>query len=285
MKTPQFKPGDTVYNQYGQIHEYVCPHPNGEGHVCVPWFETGSGDDGPVEWRGDPVSVRYVFAEPDQARQKADAKLVELNAKVDAARLELAGLHKERSTLDNDARDRLARLKQHAALKHLDDYLAGKITHFVVMPSYGSTVFVKSLADALKSEDMYAREMRLLSLYGTSNGDLQFKITQYSEGSGGACYEAFPFTSEEAARSFAKELVAKELASCIKSGNKDGNGMPSYFSGWAKTAAEWGVPVPEDMLARQKAIDITNAEKLVADAEKKLAEMKAYLETKKGGAA
>lgn len=281
----QFSPGDGVYDQAGNFYQYVAPAPNGDGHICLPWFESHDQDGAPSDWTGDPVSLREVYSDAEQPKQKAEAKLVELTAKCDAARIELAGIMKERGALDGEIRARAERIKRHEKLRLLDDYIAGKITHFVVVPEYYQKVEVKPLVDALKTDDRYGRDMKLLTLYGDSKGDLQFRINRYSDGGGGSAIDAYPFTSEDEAKAFAKELAAKKLAECIASKNPRGDGIPAGLEGWVKTADEYGVPVPQEWRDKLRSVAIANAERVVAAAAEKLQAAKDYLASLNGGAA
>ncbi len=282
----KFNAGDGVYDQQGNFYQYVSEHPSGAGHICLPWFESRDNDGSPYDWTGDPVTIRVVYSDAQEAVQKSEAKVAELNAKADALRLELAELQKTKSASDREISERKARITQHEKLRLLDDYIAGKITHFVVAPEYGSTVEVKTVEQALKDNDRHARGIKLLTLYGDSKGDLQFRINSYSDGSGNSFSgDAYPFTNEGDAQAFAKDLVARKLNDCISGKHGvNGAGIPAGLDGWAKTAKAFGVPIPDSAERMLRDYAVANAEKLVESTRAKLAEAELHLANMKGGA-
>lgn len=74
-------------------------------------------------------------------------------------------------------------------LTRLYDFLSGKITHFFLASTYEPKIFTWEDND-LYQEDFSSRRirppeaMKLITLYGRSDGSLTFMLNRYSDGSG-----------------------------------------------------------------------------------------------------
>ena len=88
------------------------------------------------------------------------------------------------------------------ALKRVLDFVNGGITHIVTIGWSGKPI-IHTRAEYFKHDD-YGRDVKLLTLYGKSNGDITWKLNQYSDGSG-CDYEVYCFKSEDDARKFCQE--------------------------------------------------------------------------------
>lgn len=261
-----FTSGQTVYTENGQECIYVA---NSLGdHIIRQVFDYENHEP----HYGKPIVVTTVFNEPPVPR--LNAQVVELEEKLATKRKELTDLNRQLLDINRDQKERMDRLKQHESLKRLDDFLAGKITHMVVC-NWGS-VMVKPLIQALQREDC-DRDLKLLTLYGRTNGDLQWRINFWSDGSGSST-EAYPFTNEEEAMAFAKEYVAEKLADCIDGKfGQNGAGFPVGLPEWSKNAQSYGIHVPESASAMLRDYRTKNLQKAVEDAKKKLASAEADL--------
>ncbi|MFM7008712.1 MAG: hypothetical protein ACKO0Z_05180, partial [Betaproteobacteria bacterium] len=126
-----FKSGDLIYDASGKAYQYVAEYPSGDGYICLTWFESHDMDGALYDWTGDPVIVHGpIYPDAVEATQKAESKLAELNAQIAAARQELSQLKSASGDEEREIRNRKARITQHEKLRLLDEYLAGKITHF-----------------------------------------------------------------------------------------------------------------------------------------------------------
>jgi len=233
--------GQTVYTTNGEAVEFIAEVP-GEGFAVWRLFE-GCAGDALVEFRGEhPILVDRVYETPPTAVQEEGvAKLAETAERL---RAEVGELRREKLQLEEDARRRSdgtaelkARLSQHAALARIDDFLCGRITHFVMR--HYSEIEVKTAAEALASKDegRNGDGMKLLSLFGHSEGQLDWRINDYKDGSG-QWISAWPFASEEEATTFAKQKVVEVMAGAI------GNAFRAEYA--LKSAAKLGVePLPE----------------------------------------
>lgn len=268
-----FEKGQTVYAEDGQEFEYVAAVDG--GHVVQPSYFR-SDDDEP--YFATPIVVEQVFAAP--LTVKYHTEVAKLDEQLAAKRDELAAIRSELNVLVRDEKARMARLKQHQALALLDDYLAGKISHFVVVPEYSGRIEVQTFAEALASQDRYDKDMKLLSLYGGSNGDLQWRIHRYSDGSGNNKTDVYPFLSEAEAIAGAQRIIAERLAAL------EDRALAGYSSTeeLLRAAERYGVPVPADLLAKRHAGLLALKEKEVAEKEAALAKAQAELHLLTGGA-
>lgn len=133
--------GDTVYSQHGQEAELIAI--TGGEYIVRPVYED---DDGPRA--GGVETWREVFRTPPAPK---------LDAETAAAEKRLADLQEEirkardaRHDFDKDAEARKARIKQHEALADLDNYLAGKITHYVALSQYGRGVEILTVDQTME---------------------------------------------------------------------------------------------------------------------------------------
>ena len=62
-------------------------------------------------------------------------------------------------------------------------FLNGEITHLVIDQYKYS---IETLVDAVSPNDRYDDDIKLITLFGRSKGDLEFRINGYSDGSGGS---------------------------------------------------------------------------------------------------
>ncbi len=231
-----FENGQTVFLSDGQEVEYIAGSA-GE-HVVRSVF---GGEDNEPSY-GRPFIVYEVFAEAPVAKYdeqvvKARAELAELEAAVMAAR-------DEKRQMEAEAKARAAAFSRHRALDRLEDFIEGRITHVVVESTYGASI--QTFQEAFTDTDHRGRVdgIKLVSLFGRSNGDLAWNVNRYYDGSGSN-------TTIHPARSFdeAKEiwLVVFERAMAeyrAKSGHMHG------FNYWNECAAKAGVDLPADLAAR-----------------------------------
>ncbi len=133
----------------------------------------------------------------------------------------------------------------------LIDFLAGNITH-VIKTSYGNSFSILEFSLAAK----YEQELKLVSLFGRSNGDLTYKIHSYPDASGGSGYEIYPCVGENQTHIKAQELI------------------DSYDSITQKTidcAAKYNLSISEDKLKTFYEVSRKAAENNLKDLRKRLA--------------
>lgn len=177
--------GDTVYSIDGAMALYVSTAKGG-GYIVQPLIEDGDGYSEPAGLYADGVEIwPTVYTSPPQP--KLESEIAAQQERLTALRGEVADLERQKREAARDQRDVAERLKQHAALKYIDDMIAGRMPPLCVCFGLYPPSIVPS-ADAMKNPD-HERSYRepafkLLTLFGDSNGDLQWRLNQYRDGSG-----------------------------------------------------------------------------------------------------
>lgn len=93
---------------------------------------------------------------------------------------------------------------QYAELKYLNMFIEGKLKYYVVEDS--SDIYISKF----EHEVSYYNKLKLLTLFGTTDGDLQWRLSRYSDGSG-SYNNVYPFCSYEEAFEKTRELIIKKL--------------------------------------------------------------------------
>ena len=237
--------GDICYSDNGQELEYVA-HTSG-GHIVLPVYENGDCSfSEPSQYTGEPFVIRNVYTKPPI--EKKLKEIAELDSKLAAKKAELNSVSEEIHKFAREEKDRAQRIKRHKQLELLDFWLQDKITHFAMVPEYGE-IFVTTKEIALKKSYSYDRDIKLLTLYGSSKGDLTFRISQYSEGSGSSM-TCWPFTNEQDATVYAQKIISERLDRAladIKVNVRD-------YAELIKNAEKLGVGVPEELINNRNSV-------------------------------
>ena len=268
MNTTQFAKDDTTFLERGDEVIYVAQA--GSQHVVIPVYER---EDGEPDY-GKPILVDAVYHEPPV--EKRYTKIAELDAQIRQAHATLTGIKAETREADKQRADILSRLKQNTALKRIDDFLAGNLTHFVLHCE--SYVKVMPSAEAVKNgngddRDSYDRTLKLVSLFGDSKGDLEWRINEYRDGSGSNWKTVIPFTSEEEATAFAVELMANKLS--------DPKLSTHYARRLIPSANTLGVAIPERITTAIRTEDDTESAKRLANLEAEIVKLQRQIEEKR----
>jgi hypothetical protein len=261
MSDITFNKGDIVFTSDGQQVQYIA-EVDGE-HIVRPQLS----DDDEDSFFGDPVSVELVFA--SAPKEVYDQTIADLNKQIEALTDRKDELEDEirRSKTDETARKK--RIMVNAALARIDEILAGKITHLVIN-KYGIAIvpFGKAMED-----DYSQRDLKLLTLYGRTNGNLAWMLNQYSDGSGSK-YEVWPCTSMEEARTVAASIIEAHYIALRADPSK------TWEAGYmVKSAQKLGFPVPLDIWQVVKAAQVKEATRLRDQAKKSLDNTEAALAT------
>lgn len=274
----KFKQGSTVYSEVGQAAEYVAKIP--EGHIVRPEVEAYDGDE-EYTHLCDPVTWRAVFKSPPT--EKYSAELNELHKQLAATQAEL---QRTRALEHQQQREQAAKFKKTGILKNVEDFLDGKITHYVQTECYGPPQIV-AVADAVArgENSSYRQSLRLLTLGGSlSQGKLSWVLGEYADGSGSGKGVDICRSLEEA------EAIVKKALEAHFSGK---NTSQHKSASWVSAADKLGVTVPDEYrvtLAKARLHDLENghnfnyAKKQVveyqkqADAvDKEIAELRVFL--------
>lgn len=212
----EFHKGDIVYGEDGHEAEYIAKL---DGHHVVRWRYNAklSDSDYPDEDEGEPrygapVTAQLIFA--DEPTPIFSKKVDQLKLEIGNLQLEKGRVINELAAIKKAANELAATFLSIPALEKLDDFIKGKITHFVTF-SYG-VIRIQTFAETINMEEWEygswpkVKQMRLLSLFGGSKGDLSWQLGSYST-PGGNYALIFPFTSEMDAREYAAELFDKAI--------------------------------------------------------------------------
>lgn len=231
--------GQTVYNRDGE--KYLVREVLQEGRVLVSPFLISSGWEGEDhEYAADEARIRLA------SDLLPDAPTAVIAAEIAAARNQLTELRAQLSdaqwAIMDAGREKAELEKRLAASPKFDrllDYLDGKITHFVCS-GYQMAFEIKTWEElAVYQEDRRDKGVKLLTLFGNSKGDTEWRLNQYRDGSG--CNSTvFPCTSEDEARRVIGEQLALAWGEFKPS-------HPWFLSGAVNSARTYGFPVPTEI--------------------------------------
>lgn len=244
--------GTMVYTASGEKASYVAKIPDSSGHL-VRLIVRGraSWDEDVDDYPGDIVERDSVFIEaPTQLysieREREEAKYNEMLSKNTALRAELHGLEEEYKA-------QMTKLKRHKGLRLLEDYLDGKVTH-VLTCNYSMKLMTFEEAFAYKDNeyDRHPTKLKLLTLFGDTKGELEWRMSRYADGSGNSEYHIFPFSSRESALEEGLRMANQAIEDWR---NKVTNQAKKYWefkldvSYAVKFLEDNGLPLPEDFIA------------------------------------
>lgn len=266
-KTHDFEPGQTVYTLSGRRAEFVGAVAGG---FLVRLGNRYEYEDGYEDIFDElEISPSLSIDPPVKIYHEEIAKLEE---KANHLRQKISDLSTQVSEGQRIADDRLARYSKFDAIKHLDAFLNGEIEYFVT-EHYG-TVEIKAKDDALKQYDSYDKDLRLLTLYGRTKGDLQWRIAAYNDGSGTET-DCWPCVSLDQAQAKAEELVNAHFDRWRA--DKDIS-TAHRAVGAAKAAEKLGFPVPDDVSQYTKDQQVAALKKKKEDLDKRRRSIETDLE-------
>lgn len=218
----------TKYDQHGNEYDAI-QQIDGAAWVAMPIYDGSDGE--PIFGDLEIVTCR-LFDEPPRA--KVDAEIAAKRAELATLQQAVRDMRAEQIDIERDGKARLAKLAQYDQLKRLEDFLDGKITHYV-LADYGPPT-IMSLAES--KAEYSDRDLRLLCLFGTTNRSLVWKLNRYSDGSG--CYSyVFPCCSFDEAKQTADKIFADHFAGKSVDGDDT---RPQR--GWMDAADKIGIAVP-----------------------------------------
>jgi len=188
----------------------------------------GSHGDEIMSDEDHPFVVPAVFdvaptAIKDKRIAELDAKIATLQEKAN----ELSAIDRHLKMKRAEADEKLARFDK---LKLLFDFIDGKITHYVEVKycDYDIIEFRKAVSDSGN-----ARDLKLLTLFGQSKGDLHFGLNRYYDGSGSNA-AVWPCCSHEEAlqvieRQLLESMSARVSESYVKCADKYGIAVPAEY--------------------------------------------------------
>lgn len=261
------QPGCTVYSQHGEEAEFVACA--GGEYVVRPVFED---DDGPHF--GDVTTWREVFRTPpapklDAATAAAEKRLADLQ-------LQVAEREGQLYAFEREEKARQKRLQRHEALADLDDYLAGKITHYLTFNQYDRTVAILPVDETIENYPS-SYQHGLLTLYPCKNwSGLNWVLNHLPKGAreyDGKAVTVELCRSEEEAKAKAQHYLRTYLAAYMATEP----GKRYYTDALIRNCRQHGVEVPQDLLDWVEANRVTSLQSQLEDLRKKAAAIEAQL--------
>lgn len=268
-KLPMFAHGQRVYSgsgQVGQFLQYINVY--SRTSYLVQTIMRGYRDDEP-ETLGNVETWPDAFLEPP--RVLYDKTIEELTDKKAGLLAEIASITARQANLQQEEKQRLARLKQHEGLGLLEDFIDGKITHLVV--DHYDDITIQSAA--VESEDKRPAGLRLLSLYGDTKGDLSWRVSAY-EGHHGGEKNIVPARSFEEARTIARARIDSQIAK-LQAKPQAWQARPWDLHKVISNSERFGIELPMEMQAAWQARKVEDARKAVQECEQKLSVARAQL--------
>lgn len=266
--------GSTVYDIDGREAEYVSQLSDGK-YAVYPLMAVYSGDDEEVVKGKIAVWEGPIFTSPPMEK---------VNGDVEAAQAKLNELIAQQNEVTESIREQenagkvlIERLKRYKALEHIDKILANEITHYA-QNWYGTVEIVElektksQYGPSWQEKKAFGNDLRLLSLFGSYEGDLTWKLNEYRDGSGGWC-EVVPCFSLEHAKDEAVNLMVqyatKLLDRIATSDNKDysENHLNDTCNQLCKRAEKMEIDskLPDWIKERAKANEVKSKAKKIAD--------------------
>lgn len=238
--TTTHKAGATVYTEDGRRAQYVSTIGRQHAIQYARAFR-GHEDDEYEEYYGPRIeTVDRVFQSPPV--DIIDAEITSRQAKLDELTQRALEKSQELAALDKEHRDRMAFLQQHEELKGLEDWLTGKITHFVTAGGYYPDIGVVDMDAALAIKSDYGNHRTgtdTLTLKVGWDKKLTWRRTEKPQ------YEHMrPHTSLEAAQADAVALIENGFAAWALSKDKSEPSARSLI----RSAKALGIPVPREMV-------------------------------------
>jgi len=235
MKTitqDKIEKGATVYLIDGQ--ECVYEGEIGGKHLVRQVLETEEGEE-----LSDIIIAQGVFLSPPTVKLADEVR--ELNDRLTDLRAEAANLHKEISESQRSRKAILTVISQEKGLERIADFIAGRITHAMVVDR--GEARIQTLESVLKMRNEYGRDkaIKLITLFGQSRGSLEFKINEYQDGSG-TNQTIFLFTSEADAAEALRSWVSSKWDEW-----RTGKIKEYYLGNAIESAAAGGIEIPADV--------------------------------------
>ena len=170
----------------------------------------------------------------DQRILLLEAKIKELNEQKNSLYM---------SVLDEKklVADREKRMAKFHKLDLLDKLIKNEVTHLVIVEGYCPKIV--KFEEEIKSTKRYDKSLKLLTLFGDTKGDLNWRMSHYSDGSG-TSKEVIPASSEEDAIKISKGIVADSVATLPDVLRNNGY----YFNTIVEQALEHSVTVPQEFI-------------------------------------
>jgi hypothetical protein len=258
-----------------------------EGYYVVQGMNAQIYGDEIFEETGDTWVEARLYAKPpvavvDEQITKALADLEEVKAK-----------HREMTAavfnVEKETKERLSKLSRFKGLENLEAFIDGKVTHCVVVESHAAKV--ETVAEALTyyedrgwGRPQAPNGLKLVTLFGDSKGDLQWRVNQYRNDSGSSSAQIIPCISEEEAQTTRNDVLLQKLRSSVETYRRD-NTREHLVLYVLRSMEAAGLAVPDDCeadVAKAKQSVIDRQMKGIEEEKAKLAARIAALEVSNG---
>ncbi|OPZ26880.1 MAG: hypothetical protein BWZ00_01572 [Bacteroidetes bacterium ADurb.BinA174] len=184
------------------IQEVKANHLGLDGYLGIRKYYRGPNDEEdftsePIYFDGADIFDEIPTSRYDNRIQKLQIDIKELETKRNKITDEVRDLERNQKAL-------IEKFKTYNELKHIEDFISGKITHYVT--KYGEIITFPDPKDR-KLQDNY-KQYRVFSLYGDPDRKIQWKLSEYRDGSGDVQEVTACFSYEEALK-IATEIVVK----------------------------------------------------------------------------
>lgn len=197
----------TKYDEHGNEYEIVYHHsPN----VSLGYAVYRSENSEPRF--GDIQLFRFKLYEKPPIQMQHD-QIKDLSKLIDDLNDKKRQLAEEVRLHKANLAGRMEEISKYEGLERLEDFLEGRITHFI-FKKFGPPVLLTK-EDSLRYIDNYVTKsqgLKLLTLFGKANGDLQWRINDYPDGSG-ASTAVIPCCSYEDAVDSCRPMIAEQETS------------------------------------------------------------------------
>ncbi len=228
-------------------------------------------DEWEVELSGRKIFVDEVYSSPprdviDEGILAAKKELSEINSLIRSQKDEVRDLNIN----IHDLKEELDAIEP---LKNVFDFIRGDFKYYALPDLYkGPQISKKNIADS--DEGQYERGTKLLTLFGKSNGDVEWRLSQYSDGSGSSKV-AIPCKTIEDAKKVMSEHIYKELEGRAKIKRFYAGGMHEWMlSNGCEMPSDW-VKGHNEYVAENKAKSITRLQGEISKSQAALKELEA----------
>lgn len=229
--------------------------------------------DGELWFSGELATVDRVFDVPPTDALHDSIRGLEKRESDLRARLHELAI--QAAEADRAHKDRMSKLKRYDQLRLVEDFIDGKITHYILVEDYyceGTRIRISTPQDEVCGDDRssYEKKLKLLALYGDQKSrSPEWRLHYYSDGSDGRSQLVYPFTSLEAAREMAVGLLEKAFG-VVRDKRR-------YVDDVISSAHALQVPVPSDIAEMFRATQLKAAQSRAEEARTKLAEAETAL--------
>jgi len=236
-------------------------------------------DDG-GEYAGEYGKTSSLFRKAPMAAQAEELK--KLNQQIAEARQTYANTLKAIREAQTDSAEIIARLKQHKQLELIEEFLDGSVLDRpCVVEGWGGPKAFKSFKEALADSDYLSdnrdakQGLKLLTLFGKTNGDLQWGINTYYDGSGSTNHVTVVKTDDDA-ETFMKNWYVNRIKSLVADNSAlrayelwDKQGRPTVDAPTYRAI----IDAKHNSLLKQRVAKTAEREKIVAELNTLLGEL------------